>query len=281
MEILRKKMAPMSNDMWKDIKDQAESVLATSRTVRKFADVDGPFGPDFAAVSTGRFKVPRDKWKTGINYGIREVLPLIEVRIPFELDLWELENISRGAKDADLDNLDVAVKAAVNLEENIIYKGLNNAGIAGLEKSSKYPIEKLPVDPSEILKLVGAQINRLQQNGVEGPYSLVLEESYWLELVNLTGGYPIIQQLKDLLEGQVIVNKNFDKSFLVSKRGGDYELTIGQDTTIGYDAHDERKINLFLTESFTFRVLSPEALVVLAGKNKANQSKSSSKKAGF
>jgi len=259
-------MAPLSNDMWKEIKDQAKSVLTTSRTVRKFSDVDGPYGPDFAAVSTGRFKVPREKWKTGINYGIREVLPLLEVRIPFELDRWELENIDRGAKDPALDNLDEAVKAVVNLEENIIYNGLSNAGIKGLAKSSQYPVENLPDNPSEVLKLIGAQINRLQQNGVEGPYSLVLEESYWLDLVNLTGGYPIIQQLKDLLEGQIIVNNNFNKSFLVSKRGGDYEMTIGQDTTIGYDAHDKRKINLFLTESFTFRVLSPEAVVVLEGK---------------
>lgn len=281
MEILKKKMAPLSSEMWKEIKDQAKSVLATSRTVRKFADVDGPYGPDFAAVSTGRYKVPRQKWKTGINYGIREALPLVEVRIPFELDLWELENIERGAKDINLDNLDIALKTTLNLEENIIYKGLNNAEITGLEKSSKYPDENLPENPTEILKHIGAQINRLQQNGVEGPYSLVLEESYWLELVNLTGGYPIIQQLKDLLEGQIIVNNNFDKSFLVTKRGGDYELTIGQDTAIGYDAHDERKIKLYLTESFTFRVLSPEAVVVLSGKNKAGRSKPSAKKAGF
>lgn len=254
-------MAPLSNEMWKEIKDQAKNVLATSRTIRKFADVDGPYGSDFAAVSTGRFKVPRQKWKSGINYGIREVMPLVEIRIPFELDLWELENIERGAKDADLDKLDKAVKEVVNLEEDIIYKGLNSAGIRGFEKSSKYPTENLPDNPSEILKHIGAQITRLQQNGVEGPYTLVLEESYWLELVNLTDGYPIIQQLKDLLDVQVIVNKNFDKSFLVSKRGGDYELTIGQDTTIGYHAHDERNIKLFLAESFTFRVLSPEAVL--------------------
>jgi uncharacterized linocin/CFP29 family protein len=266
MKIIRKEVAPLSDHIWKEIKDQAKSVMDTSRTVRKFADINGPYGPEFAAVSTGRFKVPRKSWKSGINYGVREVLPLVEVRIPFELDLWELENIERGAKDADLDNLDTAVKSAVNLEENVVYSGLKTVGIKGLEKSSKYPIEKLPENPSEILKFIGAQINRMQQSGVEGPYSLVLEEGYWLELVNLTDGYPIIQQLKDLLKGQIIVNNHFDKSFLVSKRGGDYELTIGQDTLIGYDSCDTRKINLFVAESFTFRVLAPEAVIVMANK---------------
>jgi len=266
MEILKKKMAPLSSEMWKEIKDQAKSVLSTSRTIRKFADIDGPYGSDFATVSTGRLKVPRQKWKTGTNYGIREVLPLVEIRIPFELDLWELENIDKGAKDVELDNLDEALKSVVKLEENIIYKGLKDAGIKGLEESSKYPVEDLPDNPSDILKYIGALINRLQQNGVEGPYSLVLEENYWLELINLTDGYPIIQQLKDLLEGQIIVNNNFDKSFLLSKRGGDYELTIGQDTSIGYDSHDDRNIKLYLTESFTFRVLSPESIVVMAKK---------------
>jgi uncharacterized linocin/CFP29 family protein len=50
---------------------------------------------------------------------------------------------------------------------------------------------------------------------------------------------------------------------LVSTRGGDYELTVGQDLSIGYTAHDRTEVELFLTESFTFRVLEAKAAVQL------------------
>lgn len=267
MEILNKNMAPISEATWKEIKKQTKTVLTNSSTARTFVDIDGPHGAQFAAVSTGRFKTPRKEWESGMNYGIRDVMPLVEIRKPFELDMFELENIDRGAKDIDFGPLEVAAKSLANFEENIIYKGLKTASIVGLESSSKYKPVLLPNEPKDILKLIGAQINRLQRNSVEGPYSFIVEEKYWLELINLTDGYPIIQQLKDLLAGEIIVNDSNDSSFLISKRGEDYELIIGQDTTIGYDSHTTKNLKLYLTESFTFRVLSPEAVVVLLWKN--------------
>jgi uncharacterized linocin/CFP29 family protein len=264
MDILKKNLAPISESVWNEILNQTKTGLNNIRTARKFVDIDGPHGPEFAAVSTGRFKTPRKEREHGRHFGIREVLPLVEIRMPLELELSELENLERGAKDVDLEKLDIAVKNTANFEDNIIYNGFKEAEITGLEKSSKYPQVKLPAQTDDILKLLGIQINRLRQNYVEGPYSLVLAEKYWLELINITGGYPVIEQIKNLLNGDIIVNDNNDKSFLISKRGGDYELTIGQDTTLGYEAHDAEKLKLHLSESFTFRVLSPEAIVIFS-----------------
>jgi len=67
-----------------------------------------------------------------------------------------------------------------------------------------------------------------------------------------------------VLKGHVIVHHNSDHSFLVTERGGDFELTIGQDTSIGYKAHDAETVSLYLTVSFTYRTLSPEAVIVLS-----------------
>ena len=52
-------------------------------------------------------------------------------------------------------------------------------------------------------------------------------------------------------------------ALLLSVRGGDFELTVGQDLSIGYAYHEKHKVELFLTESFTFRVLEPTAAVPL------------------
>jgi hypothetical protein len=37
---------------------------------------------------------------------------------------------------------------------------------------------------------------------------------------------------------------------------------LGQDFSVGYASHDRDKVELYLTESFTFRVLEPAAAVV-------------------
>jgi uncharacterized linocin/CFP29 family protein len=50
---------------------------------------------------------------------------------------------------------------------------------------------------------------------------------------------------------------------LLSTRGGDYELTVGQDLSIGYASHDRTTVELYLTESFTFRVLEDKAAILL------------------
>jgi uncharacterized linocin/CFP29 family protein len=50
---------------------------------------------------------------------------------------------------------------------------------------------------------------------------------------------------------------------VLSTRGGDFELVVGRDLSIGYTGHDATKVNLYLLESLTFRALSPEAAICL------------------
>lgn len=46
-------------------------------------------------------------------------------------------------------------------------------------------------------------------------------------------------------------------------RGGDFELVVGQDLSIGYLSHDAENVRLYIEESLTFRLLTPEAAVPL------------------
>jgi len=116
--------------------------------------------------------------------------------------------------------------------------------------------------PEEFLKTVAEQTIRLRKAYVNGPYTMVINQEVWKKLVKLTEGYPFTKQLKKILDGKIIVNHNLSKSLLISEQGGDYELVIGQDISIGYDSHDSEKVKLYFTESFTFRILSPEAIIV-------------------
>ena len=51
---------------------------------------------------------------------------------------------------------------------------------------------------------------------------------------------------------------------VMTTRGGDFELHIGQDASIGYLAHTDKAVRLYLQETLTFLLLTTEAAVALA-----------------
>ena len=56
---------------------------------------------------------------------------------------------------------------------------------------------------------------------------------------------------------------------MLTTRGGDFGLHIGEDVSIGYQSHNDKTVRLYLEETFTFLLLTTEASVVL----NANKSK--------
>jgi len=53
------------------------------------------------------------------------------------------------------------------------------------------------------------------------------------------------------------------ETLVMSQRGGDFRLTVGQDASIAYRSHDAESVALELQESLTFEVTGPEAAVAL------------------
>jgi uncharacterized linocin/CFP29 family protein len=51
---------------------------------------------------------------------------------------------------------------------------------------------------------------------------------------------------------------------VLSLRGGDFRFESGQDLSLGYESHDADAVHLYLEESFSFQVATPEAAVALA-----------------
>jgi len=262
MNILKQELAPITNEGWEEINEQARQVFNSNLTARKFVDIDGPKGIEYSAVSNGRLLVKEMQNVGGVNYGIRKVQPLIEVRNPFELDLWELDNASRGAEDIDLAPLEQAASELAEFENQAIFNGFNEAGVEGLKASSDYESIPFLQEPEKILSDLGYVTTQLKQNGVEGPYNLVVNTDAKKLLLSQVNGYPLLKQIENAIEGEVIEAPGIDNAFMVSARGGDFRLTLGQDISIGYDTSGPQSVKLYFTESFTFQVLSPEAVFV-------------------
>ena len=264
MDLLRRELAPITDHAWQEIKTEAKNTLGLNLSGRRIVDMSEPRGLDFAAVNLGRLEVPDGQEEERLRYGIRLVLPLIEVRVPFELDLWELDNIDRGAEDADLDDLRRAARQLARFEERAIYEGFAEAGIEGLTASSEFEPVSVKPAPGALAEAVTRAMLRMRYGDVAGPYALALGAALyqWLD-AGSEHGYPIRKRIEKQIEGPIVLAPYLEGGVLISQRGGDAELVLGQDISIGYQGHDERKVQLYLSESFTFRVLSPEALVVL------------------
>jgi len=263
MDVFKRSLAPITDAAWEEIVDEATDTLKMHLSARRVVDVLGPHGMEHAAVSLGRLDLPKQEKDAPVQYGIRQVQPLVEVRARFELDIWELDNIARGAKDLDLDAVVRAAREAARFEEQAIYNGFPDAGITGLAKAGEHKPVKLGDESEEYPDLVATAVLTLQSADVKGPYTLVLGPKPYRLLERGCGGYPIRRRVEDLLGGGIVFAPFVGGGFLVSRRGGDMELTLGHDFELGYETHDSRTVRLFLSESFTFRVLDPESFVPL------------------
>lgn len=263
MNILKNDLAPITENAWNEIESQSKRVLNEYLTGRKISDVIGPSGIELGAISTGRLLIPSDQSKEGVNIGIREVIPLIEVRKPFTLDLWELDNASRGARDLDLGVVEKAVQQIAGFEDQCLYYGFDNSIAPGLLNAVKERSPKVKLNTSDFLSLVAEQVSSLQQNAVEGPYTIVLPDKVWTKLVGDSTSYPFKLLLKDIIGGDIIIHHHNKDIFLISERGGDIELHLGQDISLGYEGHDQKKVKLFYSESFTYQIHGPEAVKIL------------------
>ncbi len=112
---------------------------------------------------------------------------------------------------------------------------------------------------------VAAAIELLLGVGVAGPYALAVgsEQYRVLNGASEPGGYPLREHVAKILDGPVVWVPGLDGAVLLSLRGGDFVFDSGQDLAIGYDSHDAEEVRLYLEESFSFHVATPEAAVAL------------------
>ena len=263
MNILKKDLAPITEKAWNEIEEQSDRVVQEYLTSRRLADISGPHGIEFGAISTGKLKIPSNQSKEGVQIGIREVVPLLEVRKSFSLDLWELDNASRNADDIELKPLEKAAKQIASFEDLCFYYGFDNSIATGLINVMEDKQVKVKVTPVDFLRTVAEEISVLQQKAVEGPYSIVLPDAVWAKLVSLSSAYPFRLLLEDLIGGKIFTHHTNKEIFLLSQRGGDFELHLGQDISLGYEGSDKKKVNLFYSESFNYQFHNPEAVRIL------------------
>ena len=265
MDLLKRNLAPITPEAWEQIDDEATRVLKLHLAGRRLVDVDGPHGWQYAAVNTGHLTLKSDGG-LGVPWGVRDVLPLIELRAPIELSIMELDNAARGAT-IDLAPVITAAERLARVEDQAIFNGFKPGGIDGIIARSPHAALTIPDDYAEYPSVVVEAVETLRRNGINGPYALALGPDCYAGLSQAAeDGYPIRDRVQRFLDGKMVWAPQVDGAVVLSTRGADFTLTIGQDLSIGYASHSRDKVELYLTESFAFRVEEPGAAVHLKPK---------------
>ena len=113
--------------------------------------------------------------------------------------------------------------------------------------------------------MVAQAVSQLRLAGVNGPYTLLLGTEPYTAIGGATDdGYPVLQHIQRLIDGKIIWAPAIEGGVLLTTRGGDFQLSIGQDLSIGYLSHSATSVQLYFQETITFLMLTSEASVVLA-----------------
>lgn len=263
MNHLLRDLAPITDAGWRMIDEEARQRLRPALGARRLVDFSGPLGWDHAARNLGRttsLQTPYD----GVTARSRQVLPAVELRADFTVSRRELEDVDRGADDIDLDDLDAAARRIATAENLAVLRGWGDV-VPGIGEAATLPPVALGPDAQGFPRAVARAVEALLDAGVEGPYGLALGVEQHRIVIETTehGGYPLLEHLREITSGPVVRVAGLEGGVLVSQRGGDFLFEAGQDLSIGYADHDADTVWLYLQESFTFHVATPDAAVLL------------------
>lgn len=264
MNNLHRELAPITEAAWEQIEDEARRTFERSSAGRRVVDLVGPAGPTLSAVGTGHLR-PLDPPMDGVLARQRLVQPIIELRVPLEVTREAVDDVERGAQDSDWQPVKDAATQIALAEDRMIFHGWAEAGITGIAPSSSNAPQTLPADVADLPDSVAHAVSMLRLAGVGGPYSLLLSADLYTAVAETTvHGFPLRDHIARLLpDGDAIWAPALEGALLVSTRGGDYALHLGQDVSIGYLSHDAARIQLYLQETLTFTAYTAESSVPL------------------
>ena len=249
MNNLHRELAPISESAWAQIEEETTRTLKRYLAGRRVVDMPSAGGVGLSAIGTGHLRKIAAPAQ-GILARRRESKPLVELRVPFELAREQIDDVERGANDSDWQPAKDAAKKIAFAEDGAIFEGYAEAEIGGIRQGTSNPIMGLPADVRDYPDAVAQALSQLRLVGVNGPY-------------------PVLEHVKRLVKDQIIWAPAIIGAFVLTTRGGDFELAIGQDVSIGYSGHSDTTVRLYLQETFTFRLLTTEAAVALVPPKKS------------
>jgi uncharacterized linocin/CFP29 family protein len=263
---LLREHAPITERGWELIDQEARERLLPGLAARRLLDFSGPHGWEHSATNLGRVERANVSGQKGVEANRRLVLPLIELRSRFTVSRGELRDGDRGAEDVDFADLDAAAQRIVEAENTAVFHSWPKAGIEGIASASPHKAIVRKRSFEDYPGCVARAVELLLRSGIAGPYGVALGREDYTSVVETAehGGYPLLEHLRQIVKGPLVWAPGVNGAIVISMRGGDFAFDCGQDLSVGYESHDAEAVSLYIEESYSFRVLTPEAAVAIA-----------------
>ncbi len=263
MNNLHRALAPITPAAWAQIEEEARRSFRRHVAGRRVVDVSGPSGPELAAVGTGHL-ADIEPPAARVSARLREARRLVELRVPFTIARAAVDDVERGAQDSDWQPVKDAARVMAFAEDQAIFDGYPAAGIDGLRVRSSNPAISLPAEAEAFPDVVSSALTALRLAGVDGPYAVLLGADQYTSVIETSDhGYPVAKHVERLVDSELVWAPALSGGYVLSTRGGDFELRLGQDLSIGYSSHDKDSVELYFQQTLTFLTYTDEAVVVL------------------
>lgn len=265
MDWLRRGVAPLPAEIWSAIEEAAVKAARDMLTARRFLDIEGPFGVGLTTIELGNDDYCRTPAEGEAGAVLGRALSVPMLRKSFRLSIRRVAAHLMNGQPLDLKPVEDAAEAVAAREEEMIYYGQKDFGLAGL-LTADGRIEATGGDWTNVdqaLTDVLAAVDRLDDAGFRGPYALVLEPTLYNGLFRRYPGTDMLQleHLRRLCtEG--IYKAPIRGGAVVDPRVG--KLIVGQDLAAGYAAQDGIHHELYLAESLVFRLDDPRAVCTIS-----------------
>ena len=144
-------------------------------------------------------------------------------------------------------------------------KAIPRGASAASARRTSNPVLTLPADVRQYPDAIAQALSQLRLAGVNGPYAVLLGADAYTALAETSdNGYPVLEHVRKLVKDEIVWAPAIAGAYVLTTRGGDFALHIGQDMSIGYLSHTDAAVRLYLQETLTFLPLTAEAAVVLA-----------------
>lgn len=262
MDFLKRTLAPIPKEAWVELDEEAKKVLLGALSARKIVNMTGPLGWAYAALSEGTLELADGSPVEGLSYGTRKVTPMTEIRVPFTMPIWALDDITRGCKTVDYTPVQEAARKAALFEDMAIYFGVEDTGIVGLMSDAENTAIDIRLEDEAIITALVRAKQALCDKHISGPYVLVAPYPLYNKIMSSLTTYPLKNRVESIVD-KIVLSPQLGACMLISERGGDNELIIGQDFSIGYLSSTLTDVTFYITETLTFKCYNPQAFVPL------------------
>jgi uncharacterized linocin/CFP29 family protein len=264
MDHLNRGQAPFGSSVWDRIDAAAVKAARDRLTARRFLDVEGPYGPGLTTIEVGNDDYCRQPGPDEAGAVIARAISVPMLRKSFGLSIRRVAAHLDNGLPLNLSPVEDAAEAVAAREEEIIYHGQADFGLAGLLTAAERNRHDAG-DWSELDQVINdvlAAVTKLDDAGFRGPYALVLEPALYNGLFRRYPGTELVQ-LEHLrrLCAEGIHKASIEGGAIIDPLAG--VLIVGQDLLTGYADQDGIHYRLYLSESIVLRLDQPQAICTI------------------